>query len=93
MSPGIGTLKHIEGTVTVNPKDKPVFLGFKLVLDRPQSPRLHVNLQKCDFCQAKVSSVRYEFDVNGLHNLSDKIKAVKEVQPLRIRHSPDYSWA
>ena len=55
--------------------------NLKLVMDRLLSYGLHVNLEKCEFFQEKVSYVGHEIDSEGLHKSPEKIKAVKEAKP------------
>ena len=54
--------------------------NLKLVMNRLLSCRLHVNFEKCEFFQEKVSYVGHEIDSEGLHKSPGKIKAVKEAK-------------
>ncbi|XP_062608629.1 uncharacterized protein K02A2.6-like [Saccostrea cucullata] len=70
----------IDDIIVTGRTDEEHLHNLKLVLDRLQSYGLHVNLQKCEFFQAKVSYVGHEIDASGLHKSPDKIEAVKDAQ-------------
>lgn len=77
----------IDDVIVTGHKDH--LQNLELVLDRLQSYGLLVNLQKCEFFQAKV--VGHEIDAHGLHKSPDKVKAVKEVQcPKHVSQSRSF---
>ena len=70
----------IDDIIVTGRNDTEHLHNLKLVMDRLLSYGLHVNLDKCEFFQEKVSYVGHEIDSEGLHKSPEKIKAVKEAK-------------
>ena len=70
----------IDDIIITGRNDTELLHNLKLVMDRLLSYGLHVNLDKCEFFQEKVSYVGHEIDSEGLHKSPEKIKAVKEAK-------------
>ena len=70
----------IDDIIVTGRNDTELLHNLKLVIDPLLSYGLHMNLEKCEFFQTKVSYVGQEIDSEGLYKSPEVIKAVKEAK-------------